>query len=143
MFRFAAPIVAKLFRFCQTLFPSNIVIRRFRRRDGLKWGVPVGLAGTAFYYGLFLLLSTGDREWGWHPWAPLVGIPVVLSVVKFTFLGPISLILLAGHRIREGRLVRRVARELRDQATATGKPTPRISTVQRRELHEWARGRSS
>lgn len=138
MFHFAALIVAKLFWFCQTFLPSNIVIRRVRRRDGLKWGAPVGLAGAALYYGLFLLLSTGSQSWGWT-WAHLVGIVVVLSLIKFTVLMPVSLVLLASHRSREGLLVAQVIRDLRSEAKTDGRVPPVITDEYRRVLRAWAR----
>lgn len=139
MFSFAVTIVAKLIWFCQTFFPSNIVIRRIRRRDGLKWGVPVGLAGAGAYYGLFLVLSTGYEQWGWHEWAHLVGIPVVLSLVKFTVLIPTSVILLASYRVREALLVWQFRRELRSRSRADGGTAPALTVEQRNEVRIWAR----
>jgi len=139
MISLASTIVAELIWFCQTFFPSNIVLRYFRRRDRLKWGALVGLTGAAVHYALFLLLSTGYQQWGWEAWAHLVGIPVVLSLVKYALFIPISAIVLVHHRVREGILVRQVNRELRRRAKTDGTSIPDFTAEQRDELKTLAR----
>lgn len=135
-------IVAKLIWFCQTFFPSNIILRHFRQRDRLKWGALVGLAGAGVYYGLYLLLSTGYEQWGWRSWDfadALVSILVVISLLKFVLFIPISAILLARHRLREAVLLGQVSRQLRRMAKADGTPPPEFTAEQRQELRDWAR----
>jgi hypothetical protein len=139
MISLAFATVAKLIWFCQTFLPSNIVLRYFRHRDRLKWGALVGLAGAAIYYALFLVLSTGYTQWDWESWAHLVGIPVVLSLVKFTVFIPISAIVLARHRLRETVLLLQVTRELRRRAKADGVLPPEFTAQERGELKAWAR----
>ncbi|PZR02987.1 MAG: hypothetical protein DI536_36540 [Archangium gephyra] len=132
-------IVAKIIWFCQTFFPSNIALRYFRRRDRLKWGVPVGVVGAAVYYGLYLLLSTGYQQWGWHSWAHIASIPVVISMLKFILFMPVSLALLFRARVREASLARRMRRELRRQAMTDGASPPEFSAAERREIRDRAR----
>ncbi len=135
--RLAPPI----HRFCQAVFPTNIVLRYFRQRDRLRWGVPVGLAGAAFYYGLYLVLLDGrELEMDFRGILTLLGgFFIVVSFGKFAFFVPYSVIALVSHLIREAVLLWRVRGELRREAKADGAPAPEFTAEQRRQLRVWAR----
>ncbi|GAA1740730.1 hypothetical protein [Microcella frigidaquae] len=126
--------------FCQTFFPSNIVLNHFRQRDRLRWGVPVGLAGVAVYYPLFLILSAENQQWGWLDWLRiLLGMFSVISLAKFALFVPFSIVLLVGHSVREAILMWRVRRQWRREAKAAGNPTPDYTAEQREQLRASAR----
>lgn len=133
-------LVPPVARFCQTFFPSNIVLNYFWQRDRLKWGVPVGLAGVAVYYPLFLTLSAENQQWGWLDWLRiLLGMFSVFSLGKFAFFVPFSVMLLLSSRIREAMLLWQVRRQWRREAKAAGNPAPEYTAEQRQELRAWAR----
>ncbi len=135
-------IVAELIWFCQTFFPSNIILRCFRQRDRLKWGALVGLVGAAVYYGLYLLLVDGWDQWGWDAvsiLARLGGVFIVISLLKFVLFIPVSVALLVIHRTREAILLWQVRRELRREAKGAGAPAPEFTAKQQQELRTWAR----
>ncbi|MBN9607324.1 MAG: hypothetical protein J0G30_12015 [Actinomycetales bacterium] len=138
IFLFLAAVGSHLWR-CRPYFPSNMVRQYFGHRDRLKWGALVGLAAAAVYGGLLLLLYTGYEHWGWGYWAPLLGLPVLVSLCKFLLFIPSSAARLAAHHIREARLLRQIRRQQRREAEAAGNPAPEYTAEQQEQLRAWAR----
>lgn len=81
--------------------PTNRLINRLRRRDGLRWGVPAMLIGVAYLAaacGLVLLINAGWTEWLYLPF-----LLCFWNGAKFIVFGPISVVLLLRARWREHR----------------------------------------
>jgi hypothetical protein len=81
--------------------PTNLLLRRLRSRDALKWGTPFMLLGAAYLLTAALLTHVlNDGGPGWLNLLVLLGI---WNGIKFIAFGPISVILLAHARIIEHR----------------------------------------
>ena len=73
--------------------PTNLLLRRLRSRDGLKWGAPFMLLGAAYF-----LVAAFLDDWiheGGPGWLNLLVILCLWNGGKFFVFGPISLVLLA------------------------------------------------
>lgn len=91
--------------FLQRKAPTNQLINRLRRRDGLRWGVPAMLIGVAYLAaasGLLLLVEAGWTEWLYLPF-----LLFFWNGTKLVLFGPISVVLLVRTRWRERRARRR------------------------------------
>lgn len=132
-------LILWLWVLCQRLLPSNIVLRRFRARDRLVWAPLAGLVGVAVYYGLFQLVSHGYYHWEWGQWSLYAGIPVVLSLAKFAWFIPLSIVRLGWFKINEIIAVERSIRMLRREYRSAGEPMPALTRDDRRVLHRAVR----
>jgi hypothetical protein len=90
--------------FLRRYMPTNILLDKIRTRRGLKWGVPAMLIAVPYLLiASTLAAAVADGGPGW------MNILVMLSLwnaAKFAFIGPVSLILLAGTRLHEARAYR-------------------------------------
>lgn len=88
--------------------PTNLLINAIRyRRRGLKWGIPAMLLlGGGYFYAAAICTTIISRE-GPSPLYLLV-LLFAWNAWKFTWLGPVSLVLLLNARAQE-RKARRAA----------------------------------
>ena len=97
--------------FLRRYMPTNILLDAIRTRRGLKWGVPAML--LAVPYLLAASTFTTLIADGGPGWLNLLVLLCLWNTMKFIFMGPVSLILLARVRVYEGvgaRAQRRVVR---------------------------------
>lgn len=81
--------------------PTNLLLRRLRSRDGLKWVAPFMLLGVAYLLAAALLTHLlNDDGSGWLNMLVILGI---WNGIKFIAFGPISVIFLARAWITEHR----------------------------------------
>lgn len=85
--------------------PTNILLDLIRSRRGLKWGVPAMLLAAP--YLLAASICTSVAVSGGPGWLNLVVLWCVWNAMKFTMIGPISVVLLARIRLREHNASRR------------------------------------
>lgn len=98
--------------FLRRYMPTNILLDAIRTRRGLKWGVPAMLLAAP--YLLVASTFTALIADGGPGWLNLLVLLCLWNTMKFTIMGPISLILLARARLREG-LVTRVERRAKTE----------------------------
>lgn len=79
--------------------PTNRLLDAIRRRRNLRWGIPAML--LAVPYLLIASICTNALAAGATGWLHLGVLWSVWNAMKFTIMGPISLVLLARDRIRE------------------------------------------
>lgn len=91
--------------FLRTWMPSNIALDLIRSRRGLKFGIPAMLL-AAPYLGIAYWCTT-LIDAGGPGWLHLVVLVCIWSALKFLIMGPVSLVMLAGVRIREHQQARR------------------------------------
>lgn len=85
--------------YLRAYMPSNILLDRIRRRDGLKWGIPAMLIAVpylAIAYWCTTLIDAGGPGW-----LHLIVLVTIWSGLKFIIMGPVSLVLLAKARFGE------------------------------------------
>lgn len=100
--------------FMRRYMPTNIALDAIRTRRGLKWGLPAMLLTLPYLYAASIclqLIETGAPGW-WH----LIVLVCIWNALKFFWIGPISLFLLARERIREATAARRTESATTDTA---------------------------
>lgn len=93
--------------FLRRYMPTNIALDAIRTRRGLKWGVPAMLLAIPYLYAASVLRVL--IEGGGPGWLHLVVLVLVWNALKFTVMGPLSVVLLIharGHESRARRAVR-------------------------------------
>ncbi|MCI1673526.1 MAG: sulfate permease [Bifidobacterium tibiigranuli] len=93
--------------------PTNVLLDLIRTRRGLKWGIPAMLLAAP--YLLAASICTAIIKDGGPGWLNLLVLLFIWNALKFAWIGPISLVLLARARIREAAARRRARRQ--DEAT--------------------------
>jgi hypothetical protein len=93
--------------------PTNVLLDLIRTRRGLKWGIPAMLLAAP--YLLAASICTTIIKDGGPGWLHLLVLLFIWNALKFVWIGPISLVLLARARIREAAARRRARRQ--DEAT--------------------------
>ncbi|MBM7783302.1 hypothetical protein JOD47_003470 [Arthrobacter tumbae] len=93
--------------------PTNILLDVIRTRRGLKWGAPAML--LAIPYLLVAAICRNLIEEGGPGWLNLLVLLFIYNAMKFTIMGPVSLILLA----RTRQLERAQRRHQRDREAET------------------------
>ena len=87
--------------------PTNLLLNAIRTRRGLKWGVPAMLLAVPYFYAAAICTTIiNDSGPGW------LYLPVLIFVwnaLKFLWIGPVSLALLARARFSEHRDLSRAA----------------------------------
>ena len=96
--------------FLRRYMPSNFVLDLIRTRRGLKFGLPAILLAAPYLYVAYLL--TGLIDTGGPGWLHLLVLACVWNAMKFVFMGPVSVVLLARARAREWRERRDLRRAL-------------------------------
>jgi len=87
-------------RYClRRYMPTNRLLDAIRRRPNLRWGIPAML--LAVPYLLIASICTNALADGAPGWLHLVVLWAVWNAMKFTIMGPASLILLVRARIAE------------------------------------------
>lgn len=86
--------------FLRRYMPTNLLLDLIRSRRGLKWGVPAML--LAIPYLVAAVISRNLIEDGGPGWLNLLVLLFIWNEMKFTIMGPVSLVLLARVRLREG-----------------------------------------
>ena len=79
--------------------PTNILLDAIRTRRGLRWGVPAMLLATQYLLIANLcaqaIADNGPR------WLHLVVLWSIWNALKMVWIGPVSVVLLIGARLRE------------------------------------------
>lgn len=97
--------------------PTNILLDRIRTRRGLKWGLPsMFLAGPYLYAAA---ICTTIIEDGGPGWLNLLVVLFIWNALKFLWIGPVSVAILARARATE-RLEQAPARGLEGRVSAAG-----------------------
>lgn len=94
--------------FLRRYMPTNILVDVIRTRRGLKWGVPAMV--LAIPYLLVAAVCRNLIEDGGLGWLNLLLLLFIYNAMKFTIMGPVSLVLLARIRLRERAQRRRPQR---------------------------------
>ena len=85
--------------FLRRWMPTNILLDLIRTRRGLKWGVPAMLLAVPYFVAAqacTTMLANGAPGW-----LNLLVALFLWNALKFTIMGPLSLVLLAKARVRE------------------------------------------
>ncbi|MGO1531815.1 MAG: hypothetical protein ACTHZ5_13385 [Micrococcaceae bacterium] len=90
--------------FMRRWMPTNILLDTLRTRRGLKWGIPAMFLGVV--YLMIAATCTGLIEQGWSKWLYPLFLLLLWNGLKFLWIGPVSLALLASARLREVRQAR-------------------------------------
>lgn len=85
--------------FLRRYMPTNILLDLIRSRRGLKWGVPAMLLAVPYVFAAVICRSF--IEDGGPGWLNLPVLLFIYNAMKFTMMGPVSLVLLARARLRE------------------------------------------
>lgn len=123
--------------FLRRYMPTNILLDVIRTRRGLKWGVPAMLLSIPY-----LLVAATCRnliEDGGPGWLHLLVLLFIYNAMKFTIMGPVSLVLLARIRLSERAQRRPQQRGEISETTSVPWTARRWSTNPHRTLR---RGRS-
>lgn len=83
--------------------PTNILLRRLRTRDGLKWAIPIALGLVPVYLFAADITTTVIADGG-PGWLNLVVLACMWNALKFTWMGVLSVPLLARVLVRERRV---------------------------------------
>ncbi|WP_019160166.1 hypothetical protein [Brevibacterium senegalense] len=94
--------------FLRRYMPTNILLDLIRSRRGLKWGIPAMLLAVPYVFAAVLCRSIIDD--GGPGWLNLLVLFFIYNAMKFTIMGPVSLVLLLRARLREHATRRRAQR---------------------------------
>ena len=96
--------------FLRRYMPSNVVLDLIRTRRGLKFGLPAMLLAAPYLCVAYLLSGLIDADG--PGWLHLLVLVCIWNAMKFVFMGPVSVVLLARARAREWRERRDLRRAL-------------------------------
>lgn len=99
MFRLLWAASVRTRYYLRRYMPTNIALDAIRTRRGLKWGAPAMLLAAPYLLGASIctsLLADGGPGW-----LNLLVILFIWNAMKFLFMGPVSLIVLARRRLHE------------------------------------------
>ena len=97
-------LAAAIHYYLRAYAPTNILLRRLRSRDGLKWAIPTALVLVPTY--LFAAAhATSVIADGGPGWLNLVVLTCFWNAFKFGGFGVLSLLMLAVAWVRERRVV--------------------------------------
>lgn len=85
--------------FLRRYMPTNILLDVIRTRRGLKWGVPATLLAIPYLFAAAICRNL--IEDGGPGWLNLLVLLFIYNAMKFTIMGPVSLVLLLRARARE------------------------------------------
>lgn len=101
----------------QRYAPTNLMLRKLRTREGLRWGIPAMLIGVLYFAAM--LWCAALVQAGWTEALYLLVLLFFYNGMKFIIFGPVSLILLARIRLHEYLLRKRAQREASPSERAT------------------------
>lgn len=85
--------------FLRTWMPTNILLDTIRTRRGLRWGVPAMLLAVPYLLIASLCVQAiADNRPGW---LHLVVLWSIWNALKMLWIGPVSVVLVIGARLRE------------------------------------------
>ncbi len=85
--------------FLRTWMPTNILLDTIRTRRGLRWGVPAMLLAVPYLLIASLCVQAiADNGPGW---LHLVVLWSIWNALKMLWIGPVSVVLVIGARLRE------------------------------------------
>lgn len=87
--------------FLRRYMPTNILLDKIRTRRGLKWGVPAMLIAAPYLLAAAAFAAVIAD--GGPGWLNILVLLFIWNAMKFAFIGPISLVLLARTRLHEAR----------------------------------------
>ncbi len=85
--------------FLRTWMPTNILLDAIRTRRGLRWGIPAML--LAVPYLLIANLCVQALANNGPGWLHLIVLWAIWNSLKMLWIGPVSVLLLIGARLRE------------------------------------------
>lgn len=97
-------LAATIHYFLRAYAPTNILVRRLRARDGLKWAIPIALVVVPVYLFAAAITTTVIADGG-SGWLNLVVLTCIWNAMKFAWMGVLSVPLLARVLVRERRVV--------------------------------------
>lgn len=92
-------LAATIHYYLRAYAPTNILLRRLRARDGLKWAIPAALVLAPTYLFAAAIATTviGDGGLGW---LNLVALTCIWNAIKFVCVTPVSAVQLATVLVR-------------------------------------------
>ena len=92
-------LAAAIHYFLRAYAPTNILLRRLRSRDGLKWAFPAALALVPMYLFAAAIATTVIADGG-PGWLNLVVITCIWDATRVSCIGVLSPILLLASALR-------------------------------------------
>ena len=99
MFRLIWALSVRSRYFLRRYMPTNILLDAIRTRRGLRWGVPAMLLAISYLYAASICVQL--IEDGGTGWLHLLVLLFIYNAMKFTIMGPVSLVLLLRAKVRE------------------------------------------
>ena len=99
MFRLIWTLSVRTRYFLRRYMPTNILLDAIRTRRGLKWGIPAMLLAIPYLLGATICVQL--IEDAGPGWLHLLVLLFIYNAMKFTVMGPVSLVLLLRARVRE------------------------------------------
>jgi hypothetical protein len=78
--------------FVRRYMPTNILLDAIRTRRGLKWGTPAMLLAIPYLYAASICVQLIAD--GVNGWLHLLVLLFIYNAMKFTIMGPVSIVLL-------------------------------------------------
>ncbi|MFK4113795.1 sulfate permease [Microbacterium sp. NPDC006705] len=101
MLRLLCALSVRTRYFLRRYMPTNILLELIRTRRGLKGGIPAMLLAAPYLLAANYCITVIDG--GGSGWLNLLVLLFCWNALKFIAIGPVSLALLAGARLREQR----------------------------------------
>lgn len=99
MFRLIWALSVRTRYFLRRYMPTNFLLDALRTRRGLRWGVPAMLLAIPYLYAASNCVQL--IEDGGPGWLHLLVLLFIYNAMKFTIMGPVSLVLLLCAIVRE------------------------------------------
>ncbi len=99
MFRLIWALSVRTRYFLRRYMPTNILLDALRTRRGLRWGIPAMLLAIPYLYAASICVQL--IEGGGPDWLHLLVLLFIYNAMKFTIMGPVSLVLLLRAKVRE------------------------------------------
>ena len=94
-----ARLAAAIHYYLRAYAPTNILLRRLRSRDGIKWAFPAALILVPTYLFAAAIATTVVDDGG-PGWLNFVAMTCVWNAMKFALLAPVSVMLLLTGLVR-------------------------------------------
>ncbi|SMC96231.1 sulfate permease [Janibacter indicus] len=99
MFRLIWALSVRARYFLRRYMPTNILLDAIRTRRGLRWGLPAMLLAIPYLYTASICVQL--IEDAGPGWLHLLVLLFIYNAMKFTIMGPVSLVLLLRAKVRE------------------------------------------